>query len=315
MNNSDFKKVIDNFQTIKDKDNKHLQMDSIIISDLTEGRRYKHLFNEDDCLHPVRSICKSVVSMCYGIMLDDNNELNLDSLIWPIIKDKVHLSNNENIDKLSKIKLIHLFTHTIGFNVKLLKSKDVADIDPSTYLDLVCNTPIEFMPGEHFLYSNAAPFLLSVVFQEVTGENLSVFAKKNIFNKIGISDYKWKNYGNYCAGATGLELTSDDLHKLALLLASNGNWQGVQVVPQLWMSEMKKTKIFTPSMYNAERVFPKYAYGLLIWICGNEADSNYFIDGSDGQYILIVPKKDLIITILGHQKDMKPITECVRFLL
>ena len=84
-------------------------------------------------------------------------------------------------------------THTIGFDTKLLKTKDVVGIDPSTFLDLVCNTPIVYQPGEYFLYSNAAPFLLAVVFQEITGINLAMFAEERIFTPLGIKDYKWRN--------------------------------------------------------------------------------------------------------------------------
>lgn len=241
--------------------------------------------------------------------------LSFDTKIWPIIKHRVNLTNKNNLLKLEQVTLFHLFTHNIGFQVKLLKTKDVANIDPSTYLDLVCNTPIVYNPGEYFLYSNAAPFLLSVVFQEMTNINLADFAKARIFSKLGIKNFVWRKYDIYCAGATGLELQSEDLHKIARLIADNGAYKGEQIVPSEWICEMHRPKVKTPSMFDASRTFPKYAYGLLMWICGAEKDSNYFVDGSDGQYIIVVPRKNLVITTLAHQKDMKPITRCLKGIL
>lgn len=316
----EFEKIINEFNMAIDKEGKPLQMDSIIITD-AEGNYFKHLFSAEDGLHPIRSICKIVVSMCYGIIMDecvklpDGTIFSFDSKIWPIIKHKVHLTNADNLPKLEQITLFHLFTHSIGYQVKLLKTKDVVGIDPSTYLDLVCNTPIVYKPGEYFLYSNAAAFLLSVVFQELTHINLADFAKERIFSKLGIDNFVWRKYDIYCAGATGLELQSDDLHKIARLIADNGAYNGNQIVPSKWINNMHCPQVLTPSMYDPSRTFPKYAYGLLMWICGAAENSNYFVDGSDGQYIIVVPQKNLVITTLAHQKDMKPITRCLKSIL
>lgn len=320
MNRTEFEKIINAFEVATDKEGRHLQMDSIIISD-GEGNYFKHIFTVEDGLHPIRSICKIVVSMCYGILMGEGVQLangsllSFDTKIWPIIKHKVHVTNIDNIPKLEQITLFHLFTHSIGYQVKLLKTKDVVGIDPTTYLDLVCNTPIVYNPGEHFLYSNVAAFLLSVVFQELTNINLADFAKEKIFSRLGIEEFYWRKYDIYCAGATGLELKSEDLHKIARLIADNGVYKGEQIVPSEWVNNMHRPQVITPSMFDSSRVFPKYAYGLLMWICGAEENSNYFVDGSDGQYIIIIPQKNLVISTLAHQKDMKPITECLRGLI
>ncbi|MDE6058776.1 MAG: serine hydrolase [Clostridia bacterium] len=320
MNKSQFDTIVNEYLIRTDKDGNRLKMDSIIISD-SDGNYFKHCFSGNDGLHAVRSVCKSVVSMCLGIVMSDKDhrytdtELTFDTKVWPIIKDKVNLTNVDNLARLEKLTMFNLFTHSIGFNVKLLKSKDVKGIDPTTYLDLVCNTPLVYEPGESFLYSNAAPFLLAVVFQEITGINLADFANEHIFKKIGINSYAWRNYGKYCAGSTGLELQSDDLHKIAQLIANDGKYNGRQIIPAEWIIKMRTPQVLTPSMYDEQRVFPKYAYGLLMWVCGNEVDSNYFIDGSNGQYIIIIPKKKLVITTLADQSDMKPITVCLRSLI
>lgn len=72
---------------------------------------------------------------------------------------------------------------------------------------------------------------------------------------------------------------------------------------------MSTLKVFTPNNYDETRVLPKYGYGYNLWVCKN---GTYYHDGSDGQYIIVVPNKNMVITITADQKDMKPITACMK---
>ena len=45
-----------------------------------------------------------------------------------------------------------------------------------------------------------------VLFEECFGINISEFIRENIFEKLGIKEYEWGNYGKYCMSATGLYL-------------------------------------------------------------------------------------------------------------
>ena len=89
-------------------------------------------------------------------------------------------------------------------------------------------------------------------------------------------------------------------------------FEGKQLVPKDWVEAMTKVQVPTPMMYDEKRVFPKYGYGFYIYICKN---GNYYIDGTDGQYLIVLKDKGILITTFGHQPDMKPITECFRELL
>ena len=69
MTNLEFNSIVEKMKTIKDDTGEHLQMDSLIISD---NKSYnKHLFNPKDELHELRSLSKSVLSMCVGILMYD----------------------------------------------------------------------------------------------------------------------------------------------------------------------------------------------------------------------------------------------------
>ena len=65
----------------------------------------------------------------------------------------------------------------------------------------------------------------------------------------------------------------------------------------------------TPSAYKPERLLPKIGVGYYTFI---SRDGYVFRDGSNGQYIIINKEKNLLITIMSTEKDMKNVTEILR---
>lgn len=310
-----FESVVKKLQEAKDKEGNLLNMDSIMIS---QGAVvFKHKFKSEETLNDLRSISKPIIGLALGMAIEDglklnNEKLTLDTKIFPFFKNRVKVTNEKNIEKLEKVTLKHVLTHTIGYAEGLLFSKDIKERDPFTLLDYVFNYDITHEPGECFVYSNVGPYILSALIQEELDLNLSDWINEKLFQKIGITKYEWKNYGNYCAGATGLRISHDDLHKVGQILLDKGMFEGKQLVPKEWVEAMTQIQVLTPTMYDEKRVFPKYGYGFYIYICKN---GNYYIDGTDGQYLIVLKDKGTLITTFGHQPDMKPITECFRELL
>ena len=153
------------------------------------------------------------------------------------------------------------------------------------------------------------PYLLSVFFQENFGMNISDFVNERIFKPLKIKKYAWENFGNYCAGATGLYLNFKDFHKLGQLLFNYGKLDGKQIVPENWVREMTKAQFDCADYYKKERVFPKLAAGYFTWI---SKDGIVFRDGSEGQYIICDHKNNILITIMATEKNMSKVTECLR---
>jgi CubicO group peptidase (beta-lactamase class C family) len=311
-----FASIVRSFETATDKEGKRLNMDSIIIS---QGEQiYTHYFKTTDEMNDIRSVSKPILGIALGIAMEReltirNKILTLDTLVWPFFESKVQITNQRNIPKLGRVKLRHLLNHTIGHEVGLMFSKDIRDRDPETLLDYIWNTEIVYEPGEHFFYSNAGPFLISAIVQEELGVNLSAWINDLVFRPLGIENFEWKNYGKYCAASSGLRISNRDLHKIGRVFVENGRYAGGQLVPQRWLNLMRSPQVATPTyLYDETRVFPKYAYGYYLWIC---RDGSYYCDGTDGQYLIVLPRIDVVITTFGHQSDMKPITECLRPLL
>lgn len=285
-----------------------LNIDSIFLE--KDGKLDKVFYN-DECLHELRSCSKILVAMAIGIAID-KGMFSLDTIIYPSLERIVNITNRNNLDKIKKWKVRDLLTHTSGYEKQMMSESYIQDIDKNNLLDYALNYDIPFEVGTRFAYNNVEPFILSVFFQEKFNINLTDFIKENIFDKLGISEFRWDNYGKYCPASTGLYLRHSDFHKIGLLLLNNGRYNNCQVVPEKWINEMCSIQLETPSAYKPERLLPKIGVGYYTFI---SKDGFIFRDGSNGQYIIVNKIRNLLITIMSSEKDMKNVTEILRSLI
>ena len=287
-----------------------LNIDSIF---LEQDEQVDKVFYNDECLHELRSCSKLLVAMAMGIAID-KGMFSLDTLIYPILKNVVYIKNKKNIEKISKWNIRTLLTHTTGYEEIIMSAKEIKEkqLDTSNIINYALNVDIPYEVGERFAYNNVEPFILSVFFQEKFRINLSEFIKENIFDKLDIKEYKWDNYGKYCPGCTGLFLKHSDFHKIGKLLLNDGKYNNTQIIPAKWINEMCKMQFETPEICKKERVLPKYGVGYFTFI---SRDGIVFRDGSNGQNIIIDKNKNLLITIMSTEPNMKNITEVLRNLI
>lgn len=291
-----------------------LNIDSIFIE---QNGNIEKFFYKDEQLHELRSCAKLLVAMAIGIAIDKGllvagEPLDLNTKIFPTIKDIVNITNKSNIEKIKEWTIKKLLTHTTGYESQMMSERFIQDIDKDKLLDYALNYDIPYEVGTRFAYNNVEPFILSVFFQEAFNQNLTDFINENIFRKLNILDYKWENYGKYCPGATGLYLKHSDFHKIGQLLLNDGKYNNNQIIPSSWIKEMCSIILETPSVYKPERVLPKIGIGYFTFISRN---GYIFRDGSNGQYIILNKEKNILITIMSTEKDMKNVTEVLRNLI
>lgn len=304
--------IINNIENMKLENN--LKIDSIFIEH--NGNIEKYFYNKE-CLHGLWSVSKLLTAMAVGIAIDkklliNGEPLNLNTNIYSCIKDKVNITKSENLSKIKLWTLKDLLLHATGYEKQMMSERYIVDIDKTDLLKYALNYDMPYDVGIRYVYNNVEPFIISVVFSECLGVNLGDFINKNIFEKIGIEEYNWENYDKYCPAATGLYLKHTDFHKIGQILLNNGRYKNEKIVPEYWIKEMCKMQIDTPNDYKETRVFPKIGAGYFTFI---SRDGYVFRDGKYGQYIIINKEKDLLITILSSEEDMKKITEIFRDIL
>lgn len=311
MNEKKFKNIVSLFQEVKDEKNASLNMHYVLMKH--KNNVFQHQFKKQSTPSDIRSISKTVMTIVLGVVMKQSEAgvyppINENTYIYPIIEQAIQLTNDENVEKLKKVQIKHLLTHTIGYDDVLLMRDDIKEMDPYDYVNYVVNYPIVHEPGEHYLYSNAGFYLLGVVLQEFLQENLLTFIERELFSPLGIQAYEWEMYGDYIAAATRLWLRPEQLLSFGELLLNNGIVNGKQLIPENWVEKMTAIQHYTPSVDTPEATFRRYAYGYGIWL---PKKSFYFGHGTDGQTLTILPEKETIFITLADQPDLKPIEKII----
>lgn len=318
-----FNNVVTSLEESLDSKGNHLDMVGLIVSQ--DDKSFSHYFRERERID-IRSIAKPIVCLAFGVAISEglyfgSTRITLDTIVGPLLNKYVFIEKEKNIQAWNTLTVRDCFKITLGHAEGIMFSKDVAKHTEDELISYVVNYPISGTPGRDFVYSNAGTFVLSTLVTEYLGISLIDFVNQHLFSKMGITDYSWKFFGKYCAGCTGLKMQCEDLHKIATLFMNDGCYKGQQIVPKEWIVNMRTPLVYGPThRYKKGRAFPKFNYGLNMWICGdvNELgiyayDGNYYCDGTNGQYIIIIPSNRIVISATGYQSDTEPVSRILGY--
>jgi CubicO group peptidase (beta-lactamase class C family) len=91
----------------------------------------------------------------------------------------------------SAVTIRHLLTHSAGLRdytkVAGIKEKMRRPATPDEVLRLVAQAPLEFTPGEKWVYSNTNYTILGMVIEKVSGESYGDFLAAHIFKPLGMT--------------------------------------------------------------------------------------------------------------------------------
>jgi CubicO group peptidase (beta-lactamase class C family) len=157
--------------------------------------------------------------------------------------------------------------------------------------------PLEAAPGSRFRYANNDPLLVARSVRATLGDGQAAidFPFTELFWRIGMfhttPETDWE--GNYVLSSQ-VWTTARDLARLALLYLNNGVWNGERLLPEGWSKFVATPGAAQP---------PKGAgYGAFFWLYGPEQglpEATYLMNGNRGQYVFIVPSKNVVIVRRG----------------
>jgi CubicO group peptidase (beta-lactamase class C family) len=292
-----------------------LRMKSLIVT--SPDAHFSYSFGRPQTPTDLRSISKLVVALTLGIAMDSGVELHgerfsLDTKIAPFFAEFTGGLDAQSQKNFGQARVRHLLSNTLGHRDGFLFRKDVQGQDPESLLRYIFSKPIHCVPGTHFSYSNVGWYLLSVMIKDRLGISLSQWVAEQLFTRLGIAEFTWTKYGPYEAAATGLALVSEDAHKLGELLLVDGVYAEVQLVPRAWIDTIRAPVVMATSDYDPSSPLQATAYGYGIWVCG---DGTYYCDGSGGQFVIVMPRKRLVISAFTEGGDTLSVSRCLRPIL
>lgn len=297
---------MDNLELIS-KMKLHLEsnpVDSIIVSCGNECFHIK-TFGENKELHETRSLSKIIISLAIGKWLEENEDISLNTNVWP------YLVKKQDTTVYHKTTIKDLLIQSAGYSNSTLLMGGHTAVKKEEYLRLLMTLEQDFLPGTRFVYSNASYYLLSVLFQRMSSISIYEYIRQTIFDDLEIYDSEWENWGEFCAGSTGLYLKPSDVHKIGLLILNNGVYKGKKVISSSYINEMKRKQI-TLDVYRTNNPLKPIGYGYGLWYVNPNV---HYISGANGQYIIVDERKGIVITIMSTGEIYPMLSQIQKWLL
>ncbi|MCD4803666.1 MAG: beta-lactamase family protein [Anaerolineales bacterium] len=246
-----------------------------------------------DSKHIIHSCTKSIVSILIGIAIDQDFIEGIQTPVLEFFPDRT--VSNLDPDKKS-LTLENLLTMTSGLECRdsyLYRWSGLNEMRGSDdWVQFMLDLPMEAAPGTKFEYCNGASFLLSAIITETTGMSSNEFAEINLFTPLGISDLSWPiNPQGINIGWGELRMLPQDMAKIGYLYLNGGEWDGEQIVPTTWVEDSTR-KYISATLEDG--------YGYQWWV---DNSGVYLALGYAGQFIFVVPEKELVVVFTSDLSD------------
>lgn len=200
---------------------------------------YEKYYNDyhQDSLIPLHKATRVVVSALMGIAIDRGELSNEDEVVTKFFPEYASSINDKE-----QVTIHHILSNSSRIETNQ-DWRNASNPD-----SVILHSELIGIPGEQYKEDDAMPYLLGRIIEKASGCRLDSFAKKVLFQPLGIKHWKWEtdDFGRMRGdGLKGsLWLSTRDLAKVALLYLNNGQWGQQQVISDQWIQSS-----FLPWMY------------------------------------------------------------------
>ncbi len=269
-----------------------IKNDSLFYDQYWEGYNDKSVSNSF-------SIAKSIVSVLVGIAIDEGKIKSINEPVANYIPEFKE-------GKLSNITIKHLLTMSSGLDWDEAYANPLSSTSEAYYgtdlYKLVTSQKAIAQPGKEFIYQSGNSELLAIILTKATGKTVSDYASEKLWKPLqAMNNADWsldkkdgmeKAYCCFYAGAR-------DFARIGSLYLHDGNWKGTQIVSSNYVKE----SVSPAAIVNAG--VSNKTYGLHWWITEYNGEKVFYMRGILGQYVVVLPKENIVFVRLGHKRGEK----------
>lgn len=244
------------------------------------------------------SVSKTFTSMAVGIAINEGY-FELNDLIVNFFPDFPEKCKNKYLNMMTIHDLLCMGS---GHGECPVLKADWESGKPYDICELFFHEPFVYKPGTHFTYDNSATYMLSKIISKTTGVNLDEYLNEKIFRHLDIPKPKWETCPKGIPqGFSGLYLTAEQLSRFGQLILDKGVWNGKELIPSSYI-ELATTVQINTSDFNPYFATKDHhqGYGYQMWM--NSYPNSYRLDGMYGQYVVILPDKNAVITYISNEQ-------------
>jgi CubicO group peptidase (beta-lactamase class C family) len=239
-------------------------------------------------IHDLASVTKAITGAIAGIAVDKGYIKGVDQPVLEFFPDLTVANLDE---RKRSLRVEHLLSMRDGIQCVASPTEETLGqmISSSHWVQFMLDLPMEAEPGTRFLYNSGAVHLLSAIITQATGQSTLEFGRKHLFGPLGIADIIWPidPQGNNNWGWGDLKMRPHDLAKIGYLYLNNGIWDGKRILSEDWISR-------STQKYSDFGEGSGYGYQWTVY-----KDGSYSKSGRGGQFLHILPQKNMVIVIHG----------------
>ena len=251
--------------------------------------------------HAMASHTKTYASTAIGLLWQ-KGLVSLDTKVCELFPEALP---EEPSDMLKAMTVEHVLMMSTGMETQPGIGQDQSE----SWMKQFFAQEVVHQPGTAYYYNNSASTLLAAIVYRLTGKDMEVFLKEEIFDKMGVDRedlYIKQCEDGTCFGAAGGYATTECNLRLMMLYAQNGVWDGQQLLSPEWIELASRNHISTA--HRKEKFEDgRYGYGYQIWLC--RIPGIYRADGSGGQYTIVIPQMETVVSITENAKRNEQLQE------
>ena len=245
------------------------------------------------------SMAKSVVSAALGKAIMDGKIKSLDQKVTDFFPElKGQFAKEVTVGDLSSM------ASGLSWDEKYYSPFSIVT---RAYFDddlkkVILGLDVKEKPGQSFKYLSGATELLAMCIEKATGTYVSDYVSKNFWQPMGAENealWQLDHEGDgiekaYCCIASNAR----DFARFGKLYRDYGKWSGKQLLDSTFVA-----KSIAPRFPDS----PQYGYGF--WLHNINGKQLFYMRGHLGQFVIVIPKDNVIIVRLGHLKGLQTETD------
>lgn len=251
----------------------------------------------DSSLSNSFSMSKSVIGVLTGIAMHQGYIKSLDQTVGEFIPE---YKNNSK----GALKLRHLITMSAALSWDEAYAS-LFSITTEAYYGkdlkgLMDRLEVTGTPGVNYYYQGGATQLLAMVLMRATGKNLADYCSEALWKRIGAehaAEWTIDHEGGMEKASCCIYSNARDFARIGALYLHKGNFNGQQLLDSSFVEE---SIVPAPLLDEGK---PNTEYGYQWWISEVDGEKIFYCRGILGQYITVIPGKNIIMVRLGHQRD------------
>ncbi|WP_366289390.1 serine hydrolase [Paenibacillus sp. AN1007] len=280
---------------------KQLNVHSVRV--LQHGQLLDEWHQNGDYRRVQHSVSKSFTSMAVGLAVQEGL-IHLDNTLGDFFPYDQSQPVQSPLPSPRELKLRDLLRMSSGHDSPPLWADERESLQEKDWAKHYMSLSLDRMPGEHFTYSSGDTFMISAMLQKAVGQTVKDYLIPRLFEPLGMHHIEWETSPlGITLGCAGLWLNNEELSRFGQFLLQEGRWNDQQLVPSEWIEAAVHEQIKTTGDGDWGQ-----GYGYQFWMCSHDA---YRADGAFGQFCIVLPSREAVISINSQEENMQGILNAV----